>query len=204
MTPSEPKHNGCIAILTFTLLPQVPGTVFKKSYMVTFAAHKPWNIWHHKLWLSHEETDTERWRDLGKVTWCLTRKPHSTVCLAQHIPAIPGCAWNRFHSCTEPHSAVLSVLPSLWGRGSEWVCKEWVRKYMLLVWAPMLRTPMPQTQGLPETRLRETTSHSLLLLVVANQQKVSASASSSRMIAPYGDTPLLKSANPAAPCSAHK
>lgn len=41
MTPSEPEHNGCIAVLTFTLLPQVLGTVFKKSYMVTFAAHKP-------------------------------------------------------------------------------------------------------------------------------------------------------------------
>lgn len=40
-TPPEPKHNGCIAILTFTLLPQVLGTMFEKSYMVIFAAHKP-------------------------------------------------------------------------------------------------------------------------------------------------------------------
>lgn len=56
----------------------------------------------------------------------------------------------------------------------------------------------------PEIRLREMTNHSLLVLVVADKQKVSASASSSRMIAPLQRTPLLKSANPAAPCSAHK
>lgn len=41
MTSSEPKHNGYIAILTFTLLPQVLGTLFEKSYMMTFVAHKP-------------------------------------------------------------------------------------------------------------------------------------------------------------------
>lgn len=41
----------------------------------------------------------------------------------------------------------------------------------------------------PETRLREMTNLSLLLLVVVNKQKVSASASSSRMIAPLQRPP---------------
>lgn len=41
---SEPKHKGCIVIFAMPSLPWVVGTVFRMSYTVTLATHKPWEL----------------------------------------------------------------------------------------------------------------------------------------------------------------